>query len=221
MSEDRKLRPELRVLAQLVPGLAKVLGEQSEVVLHDFSNPRQSLVAIAGNLTGRAIGAPLTDRLLETYRTYGDEAPDIIGVKTRTRDGRLLRSSTLFIRDSKGRIVGSLGINLDLSDLEVAFGALGRVLGRGPDQGQGEDPIHFAIHVEELLDDLIERELQRWGVAPQLLDRAERLEVIRALDRVGLFKINGSVQEVARRLGVSPNTVYRYLLEVRNETDKR
>ncbi|HEX7123420.1 MAG TPA: PAS domain-containing protein [Gemmatimonadaceae bacterium] len=205
------------MLAQLVPGLARVLGERSEVVLHDFSDPKHSLVAIAGNLTGRKIGAPLTDRLLETYRTYGDAAPDLIGLRTRTRDGRLLRSSTLFVRDARGRIVGSIGFNVDLSDLEVAFGALGQMLGRGPGNGQGEQAINFATDIKELMNDLIEQELDRRGVAPQLLDRSERLEVVRALERHGLFKIKGSVQEVARRLGVSPYTVYGYLDEVRKE----
>jgi predicted transcriptional regulator YheO len=202
------LPPELALLSQLIEGLQTTLGRTAEITLHNFRNPDHSLAAIAGKVTGRSVGAPMTDRLLETMRRHGNDAPNIINVKTRTRDGRLLRSSTLFIRNSKGKVIGSMGINVDLTDQELAARVLADLVGS----------IDFAADVSETMQSMIEIALHQSGRAPQLLSREERLELIRILDTKGLFLIRGAVDEVATRLGVSRFTVYGYLDEIRKET---
>lgn len=215
---ENRLPPELAVMAQLVEGLQAALGRSAEVTLHDFRNPDHSLVAIAGQVTGRQVGAPMTDRLLETLRRYGDDAPNIVGLKTRTRDGRLLRTSTMFIRDRTGKIIGSLGINVDLTEQEMAARVLADMLGHAD---QPTESINFAIDVGETMQQMIEAALVSSGRPSQLLDREERLALVGALDARGLFLIRGAVDEVASRLGVSRFTVYGYLDEIRKESGKQ
>ena len=119
--------PILAALARAVPGLAKALGNGTEVVLHEFSHPESSVVAIAGEVTGRKVGAPLTDLVLRLLR-QGRVTEDLINYPSRTPDGRPLRSSTVFVRDESGQVVGCLCINFELTRWMVAGSAISTLL---------------------------------------------------------------------------------------------
>ncbi|MGV9803515.1 aminotransferase class V-fold PLP-dependent enzyme, partial [Mycobacterium sp. NPDC003449] len=59
------------LLVSLVPavhGLAAMLGPGNEVLLHDLSKLPDSIAAIAGDLTHRTVGGPMTDLLLGLIR---------------------------------------------------------------------------------------------------------------------------------------------------------
>jgi predicted transcriptional regulator YheO len=92
---------------QVVPGLAKTLGDGVEVLVNEFSHPEDALVAIAGNLTGRQVGAPLSDLVLKLLR-QGKLDEDMINYYSRTPDGRELKSSTILVRDDDGKVLGCL-----------------------------------------------------------------------------------------------------------------
>lgn len=212
----RRLPPELEALKPVLRGLSSTLGPWCELILHDFSTPAQSVVAVAGSVTGRKVGAPLTDRLLHHYRTHGDAAPDLLNLKTR-RDGRLIKTSTIFLRNKSGKIIGSLGINLNITELELAAQLLTQVIGGVA--GQPEEPIDFASDVSEVMAHLLESALQAAPHPPQLMTREEKVQLVRQLDQKGLFLIKGAVEEVADRLGVSRFTIYTYLDEGRKQED--
>ena len=117
--ENRELHPNLQAALQLVEGIFQMLGSRYEVILHDLSHVESSIVALAGDVTHRKIGGPVTNYLLQLLQKYGDSAPNSINYRNVTTDGRILRSSTIFIRDENGHIVGSLCINQDLTDYIV------------------------------------------------------------------------------------------------------
>ncbi|NUT94782.1 MAG: aminotransferase class V-fold PLP-dependent enzyme, partial [Saccharothrix sp.] len=71
------------VFAALIPtvhSLADALGPGTEVVLHDLSALPNSIVAIAGDLTGRGVGGPMTDLLLGLVRRGTTQ--DLAGYET-------------------------------------------------------------------------------------------------------------------------------------------
>ena len=101
------VHPVLKAIIQVVPGLARTLGDGVEVLVHEFSHPEDALVAIAGNLTGRQVGAPLSDLVLKQLR-QGTLNDDTINYSSRTPDGREIRSSTILVRDNDGKVLGCL-----------------------------------------------------------------------------------------------------------------
>ena len=104
----------LAVLCGMLPDLARSLGPDHELVLHDLRLIPNSIVAISGDLTGRSVGGPTTDFLLRlVYRGRHESA---FRYQTSTATGRILRSSTVFIRDPDGRPVGCLCINTDITE---------------------------------------------------------------------------------------------------------
>jgi len=214
---DDLLNPEKSVLVPVLKGIAQTLGPWFEVVIHDLKDPDHSLVFIEGNVTGRQPGAPVTDLVLKVLRTYGDRAADIIGYETRTRDGRRLRSSTMFLRDEAGRIRGCVCVNVDVSAFEQLMETLKQfTAAQAPPVRANEDAVEtFPTDVSEVLALLVQRAVKGLGKPPSSTDRAERVELVRALDRKGAFLIKGAVDYLASILGVSRYTVYAYLEEAR------
>ncbi len=112
---DAAVEAALAVLGGMLPDLARALGPDHEVVLHDLRLIPNSIVAIGGDLTGRSVGGPTTDLLLRLVY-QGRHERSALRYQTRSASGRILRSSTLFIRDHDGRPVGCLCINTDITE---------------------------------------------------------------------------------------------------------
>jgi predicted transcriptional regulator YheO len=205
--------PILAALAEVVPGLAKALGSGSEVVLHELSHPESSVVAIAGDITGRKVGAPLTDLVLRLLR-QGRVFEDPINYPSRTPDGRPLRSSTVFVRDESGEVIGCLCINFELTRWMVAKHLIEGYCRTESLRDQAGET--FSPDVEGLLETGIQEIAAREGIPVPMMKKEHKLRVVRALDDQGLFLIKGAVDDVARFLDVSRYTVYNYLQETRS-----
>ncbi|MEW5934173.1 MAG: PAS domain-containing protein [Bacillota bacterium] len=219
---DHLVDPERSPLVPVLQALQRTLGSCFEGVLHDLSDPEHSLVYIVGGVTGRTVGAPITDLVLRVLRIHGNEAPDLIGYETRTRDGRRLKSTTVFLRDPGGKIVGCLCINLDLTKFDLATSALGELTSTYDadtllsTEGQaGEGGETFAQTVEEMLAQLVGQVLERAGKPVPMMERDDKIRVVQQLDRRGAFLVRGAVEYVAGMLGVSKYTIYSYLEESR------
>ncbi|WP_367139103.1 aminotransferase class V-fold PLP-dependent enzyme [Saccharothrix sp. HUAS TT1] len=191
------------VLTALVPtvnSLAAALGPGTEVVLHDLGALPNSIIAIAGDLTGRKVGGPMTDLLLGLVRRGTTQ--DLAGYETYAPDGRVIHSSTVFLRDAEGVAVGCLCVNSD----------------PGPDR-RPETAVSaveaFPGDVDTLQRLLVERAVTAVGVPVELMKKAHKSQVVRVLDEAGLFLIRDSVDYLAGVLGVTRYTIYNYLNEIR------
>ena len=104
-------------LNRLVDMLEQQLGKNTEIVLHDLRNGYEhTIVDIRnGNITGRKVGGTGSNLGLEVLKgTYGNG--DRYSYVTKLPDGRYLRSSSLYIRDSNGNTIGCLCINTDITE---------------------------------------------------------------------------------------------------------
>lgn len=190
------------VLSSLIPavhGLAAMLGPGNEVLLHDFSRLPDSIVAIAGDLTHRTVGGPMTDLLLGLIRRGTTE--DLINYRTNNPDGRPIRSSTVFLRDADGVAVGCLCVNSELTDTRAEVPA-----------SRDES---FPPDVDSLQRFLVDRAITKVGIEPAQMKKQHKAAVVRELDEAGFFLIRDSVDHVASQLDVTRYTIYNYLNEVR------
>ena len=209
------LHPNLQAVLQTMEGLAAVLGGRYEVILHDLSHVESSIVAICGSVTGREIGGPATNFLLQHLRRYGDSAENSINYRTNLPDGRVLRSSTMFIRNEDGHIIGSLCINQDMTDYAVA----GKLLQELNLFGESDDDHHgverFVRDINEVTEYMVKDELETFPKPVAYMQKEDKLAFVRSLEEKGIFDVRGSVEYVAECLGVTNFTVYNYLKEVR------
>jgi predicted transcriptional regulator YheO len=74
----------------------------------------------------------------------------------------------------------------------------------------------FALSANETIDSLIEQAVAEMGKQPSAMATAERIKFIDLLEHNGTFHIKGAVDYVARLMGVTKFTVYRYLQDIRS-----
>ncbi len=192
-------------------GIVGAFGRHCEVVLHDLSRPEHSIVWIEGNVTGRRVGGGITDLGLAKLR-LGDPQQDLIGYVTQTKDGKVLRSSSIFLRDDAGNVTGALCINLDITPF---LGLRQHVLDLlTPVTRDIEES--FLDRPADVLRDLIHDGLRAVGsTPPKMMGKQQRVKVIEFLDRRGAFIFRSAVPTVSRVLGISRYTLYNYLKQVR------
>lgn len=109
------MNPILQAYVPMVTFLGSVLGPDYEVVLHDLTDKNRSIIAIVNNhISGRQVGAPLTNIALKVLMDKSYEFSNFrLNDAGLTSDGKHLRSSTLFIKEESGKLIGMLCINFD------------------------------------------------------------------------------------------------------------
>lgn len=121
----------IAALTSVVDGIAATFGPVCEVVLHDYRKPESSVVAIAGSVTGRTVGGAMSEIGMRML-ARGDEAADELNYVTRTETGKLVKSSTMLLRDSSGAVFGALCVNVDVTAATEVHALLGALAGTVP-----------------------------------------------------------------------------------------
>ena len=131
----------LEMLKQIADALAAQFGPNCEVVIHDLSaqNAEHPIVYIVnGHVTGRKVGDGASYVVVEQLTTNDPAPRDHLAYLTRTPDGKILKSSTVYIRNSKGKVSAILAINYDISKLLMVEGAVHDLISTG--EPQQEEP---------------------------------------------------------------------------------
>ncbi len=197
--------------------LEKQFGNSCEVVLHDLTKDyNHTIVDIRnGHITGRKIGGCGSNLGLEVLSgnvKNGNRFNYII----HTRDGKILRSSSMYIKDDEGQTIGSLCINLDITK-SVKFEEFLKDYNQYEITNQGQQEEIFADNVEQLLEYLIAEGEKMAGKAAASMNREEKLKFIDFLDRKGAFLISKSGQKICGLLQISKFTLYNYLDIIRGD----
>lgn len=205
---------------KLVDFLGEVLGENAEVVLRDCRKPNHDIIAIAnGHVSGRTIGAPITDFTLSVLANEEWKEKDyVVNYEGKAAPDKRLRASTYFIRE-EGKLVGQLCINIDMTPYEQAMESIRQLSGMGL---MGQDPhsdIVCSGPVENFSEDVIGDMMKKAVISvvgssePKVRERLtqqEKIEIIGELSQAGLFQLKGAVGAVAEYLCCSEASVYRY-----------
>lgn len=201
-------------LQRIADGVNATVGDGlCECVIHDFREPEHSIIWIRGSLTRRTAGGTMSQIGL-AMMAEGDDAKDMINYITRTRDGKILKSSTIALRDADGHVFGCFCINLDITSLAAAEKTLRTFI--SADETPVLSNIQFTNNITEVVQVMIEEATQKIGTQGLLMDANQRQELIRILDQRGFFGIRRSTPVLAEYLGVSRVTVYNHLNDVRS-----
>jgi predicted transcriptional regulator YheO len=207
-SSARKHSPEQRALLEQLKTIARGLGDTfapfCEVVVHDLRHPRNAIVSIENNLSGRRIGDPATE--LGLARIADSTYPQILpNYPNRFADGRQVKSTSIGVKDSSGAYVAALCLNVDLSLVRGLQGALAKFTGVDGDAEKIEslDPANAAA-----IRARIDRFAAGLATSPRLLKTHDRRQLVRELKSAGIMELRRSSDIVAQHLGVSRATVY-------------
>ena len=96
------------------------------------------------------------------------------GYLTRTKDGKILKSTSVYIRDASGRVAAILGINYDISMMQMLDSALHAFI--TPDQPEPKEPERITLNVADLLDDLIRQADELVGKPVALMTKDDKVK---------------------------------------------
>lgn len=216
------LHPILKGMMPMVEGIANTFGKNCEVILHDIRYPQSSIISIAnGHVTGRTIGSPMSEYGLAALRR-GKFDENIVNYSKKTKDGKLLKSTSMFIKDENDKLIGFLCINYDISELTIAKNIINdmtNIIDTADFSGNNEDS--YGSTVNEMLSDIVNKTLEPIGKPVAFISKEEKVNIVQLLDEKGVFLIKGAIDYVAKVLCVSRYTVYNYLDEIRaDDSDK-
>lgn len=210
------MKQDLGFLKQLAHCLTVQFGSSCEVVIHDLTkkNLDNSIVYIEnGHVSNRHTGDGPSGIVLETLRTDPGQVSDRLAYLTKTEDGRILKSSTLFIRDDTDRIHYIFSINYDITTLLAAESSLRELVQTESEEKEStsDTPQTITHNVTELLDMLIEQAVAAVGKPVALMTKDDKVAVVQYLNNAGAFLITKSGDKVSSLLGISKFTLYSYM----------
>lgn len=210
------MRHTLVFLKQLAHGLAIQFGSSCEIAIHDLKTKdlEKSIVYIEnGHVSNRQTGDGPSGIVLETLQSDPSTIHDKLSYLTKTEDGRILKSSTFYIRDDDGSISYIFSLNYDITAFTAASTAIQSLIATKdnlPDL-TGDSPRQITHNVNELLDLLIEQAVAKVGKPVAMMNKDDKVAVVQYLDHAGAFLITKSGDKVSSYLGISKFTLYSYM----------
>ncbi|MCQ4763414.1 helix-turn-helix transcriptional regulator [Cloacibacillus evryensis] len=198
-------------MKRLAKGLAAQFGEDCEIVIHDLEseNRDNTIVAIEnGHVTHREVGGGPSHIVLEALKTPAEKLEDHYDYLTKTSDGRLIKSSSIYIRDDGGKPVGIFCINYDITKFAMAESTMKNFLHVAP---QSEEPERIPQNVNELLDELIDNAVRHVGKPVPMMKKADKIKAVQYLKNNGAFQILKSGDRVCKLFKISKFTLYNYI----------
>lgn len=219
------LEKDIRHYSGLMDFLSGLLGPDYEIVLTDLN---AVLEIRNGQISGRKKGSPLSDTAMKIIAERQYLHRDwILNYQGQTDNGKIVRSSTYFIKENDVSLSGLLCINFDDSRYKELADRVFRLC--HPDsyaaeninvtQIRNENSERLYSDVTNLIEDVLQGAVSA-GKDEEGLSYDEKLAVIRDLYDNGVFTVKGTIPVIAERIGVSQASMYRYISIIRREKEE-
>lgn len=209
------MNPEIEKYVPVADMIAETFGDHCEVVLHDLSQPQSSVVYIKNNVvTHRSVGESFTENFVTDVllsRKFNNDMS--ANYMMEGEDGKKIKSSTVLIRNSNGKVVGSMCVNLDITYMSELLSSLSSMFGIQEPARIKQEEVEVMPNIAEIVTDIIDKTIGERDASS--MSREQKIEVIRFLNERGIFLIKGMIDQVAERMGISKVTIYGYLDEIK------
>ena len=207
-------------LIRFLEGLQKFLGENSEILIHDYRKGYDHTIVYALNsaVSGRAVGGSPKGGMITQLGKDIEPMKDSIQTFSNGPKDRFYKSFTTLIPDENGKIVGSVCVNLDVSDLLNAQRAVGAFVQYPMTHHAPTNDIDALAtkNVDDILKYYMKQAELLVGKPMGLMNKEEKIRALDYLDQKGVFKISKTSVLLCETLQVSKYTLYNYLEEARS-----
>lgn len=213
MKMDKKNQDILTHYIKVGEIIAEMFSPYLEVIVHDLTNPNQSIIAIFNShITGRKIGDGTSDI---GYKKLSNELPDkIVNYSNKSPSGVELKSSSLTIRNDNNKIIGSMGFNFDLSHF-VNIREFIDLFSKSVEMEElpkKEEFFMWSIKTE--IQQALNKYLTMNKLQSKVLTRDDKLKVISYMKNKGYISKKGAKTIISELLAISRPTLYKYLKEI-------
>ena len=210
-------------LYRFLDNIATLFGDRCEIVVHDFTHGFDETVVkiINGHVSGRSLEACPTSLFFEQYNRPQDIKEDTPCYFSNTTSGRLIKSSTTFLHDADGNVIGSICINFDITDFFNYNRMMSSFLGYNVDKKQPQPNEVYYRNVDELLDYYLELAEEKIGKPVGMMDKIDKMQALAFLDEKHVLQITKASVKLCEFFGISKFTLYHYLDEIRKEQEEK
>ncbi|TXJ42158.1 helix-turn-helix transcriptional regulator [Brachyspira pilosicoli] len=211
----------LETLVSVAHGIARQFGNNCEVCIHELKEEdleHTILFIINGGVTGRKAGEGASNVVLKTIEKLkkGEPIVDHLSYLTKASNGKILKSSTVFIKDMEGKYRYILSINFDISSF-IPFKNDLDLLIQTEDKSKLEEIPNSA---QELMEKLILKSEKLIGKPASIMSKDEKIKAIKFLNDSGVFLITKSGDKVSNHFGISKFTLYNYIDSKKEEVNE-
>lgn len=203
----------ITILAASLEALRTTLPLNTEAVLHDLTRPESSVVNIVnGHVSGRKAGDALLSGPDEDAGFLGvlaasQRVPSRVfnGYTSTTLTGTALNSASTIYYSEEGVPLVAFCINVDMDVVRKLKRDLDYLLHPAATAETAENPL------DDIQDKSLDVVISKFRPTGSESKTDFRKRVISEIHALGFFKIKGSVNHVAKALGVTRYTIYNYL----------
>ena len=182
--------------------ISLLLFPHAEVVIHDLKTG--CIGGIFNNLSKRVVG---DESLLDEVKQLSDTQDVFPPYFKINWDGMKMKSVTAVLRNQRGKAIGLLCVNLDISkweEMHLFILDLIKPATEMPD-------FLFKNDWREKINIYVSSYLKQHALRLESLDKAEKKKLLLALHNEGAFDTKNAASYVADVLQISRATVYNYL----------
>lgn len=207
---------KLEILKQIAFAIAKEFGGDCEILVHNINNKNKtSEIAVIenGHVSSRSLGDGPSHAVLEAMRSPVCELEDKFGYLTRTHDGRVLKSTTIYLKNADGELDGIFSMNHDITVLLSAKTAIESLV-EIEDKVKNAPQPYIPRNVNDLLDELIEESVKLVGKPVAMMTKDDKVDAIRFLSEHGALLITKSSDKISKYFNISKYTLYNYIDQI-------
>ncbi len=206
----------LDFLKRLAKGISAQFGRNCEVVIHDIASGKADYPIIFienGYVTNRSTSASASRVVLDALKHIEESHEDKLNYITKTQDGKILKSSTIYIKDDHEKVKWIFSINYDITELNIAQNSISSLLGNKTIEESAEK---IPQNVNQLLEDLLEESVNKVGKPVALMTKEQKIEAMQYLNDAGAFLITKAGDKISDYFGISKYSIYNYI-DVKNK----
>ncbi|EUC52455.1 helix-turn-helix transcriptional regulator [Mogibacterium timidum] len=209
----------LDILAQVASGIAKVLGDDTEVVLHDLTK-REIVFMHNSKITGRERNYRINPTVYDVISNLADGEGHLIGYASKSAQGKKLRASHFMFMDEDNNPAAMICINQDPSRIQEIISYLSESIKiRDVDETAVNDTSYSfndEDYIQNIMKDAIIKSVKQ--LDPGYINTKEgKLMLLRKFKFQGVFSVKEAVPFICETLSISQATLYNYLREIRDE----
>ncbi|NLM05411.1 MAG: transcriptional regulator [Tissierellia bacterium] len=192
----------LNLLIEIGAIISEMFGEDCEVAI---SQERKVVAIFNGHVTNRKVGSSIGPEANERVDNYADGSY-VNYSKTNTNNPEYDLKASTYCLELDGKFT-SFCINYDTSTMERTLKKFSDFLTINGSETEMKG-VHTGIQKD------FDEAVKAIGKSVKLMNKEDRLEVIKYLDKSGSFEYSKSIVTVAKLLGVTRHTIYNYLNEL-------
>lgn len=212
----------LEFMKAFTDNLGKLFGSKCEIIIHDFTSGYESTIVhiVNGEVSGRSIGGCPTNLFFEHLTELNNKMDDFSQYFSTMPDGRLIKSSTSFLKGENGEILGSICVNVDVSDLVNIIPQFTSFLTTDLSQKVSVGNEHFAKDVNDLMEGYLAQVEADIGKPANKMKKQEKLRALSFLESKGVLQIAKANIKLCEFFNISKFTLYNYLNEIHGVQSK-